>query len=67
MNIFPSGRSYIDRGLYGDTISIKTQQASNDLRESLQLLLMLMLLFVMMMMMIIMMQKKKKKKKKKKK
>ena len=62
MNIFPSGRSYIDRGLYGDTISIKTQQASNDLRESLQLLLML--LFVMMMM-IIMMQKKKKKKKKK--
>lgn len=30
MNIFPSARSYIDRGLDGNTLSIKTQQASND-------------------------------------
>jgi hypothetical protein len=40
MNIFPSARTYIDRGLDADTISINTQQASNGLRVSLQLLLM---------------------------
>ena len=68
MNIFPSARTYIDRGLDGDTIIINRQQASNGLRELLQLLQLLLSLFMMMIMIIIIIIiiiiKKKKKKKK---
>jgi len=62
VNIFPSARTYINRGLDGETISINMQQASNGFRMSLQLLLMSLFMMMIMMIIIIMMKKTKKKK-----